>query len=247
MTSDSNPPRAAIIIIGAEVLSAKVQDTNGPYLLKELRSHGMQVIELRVIHDDIDTISSTVKTLCEKVDYLFTTGGIGPTHDDVTIAAVAQAFNKEVIEHPLLSQKLREHFGTKIDERIKNLSRVPEGTHVEMVRDKLPLLRCNNVFVLPGIPSLVKMCFEHMRASLPSGKFITRKVVAQVAESEIATHLEKVQLQVDAQIQIGSYPKKNESGWYVEITVDGHEEEAVDRTVEEILEGLREDWVLDVQ
>ena len=247
MTTASPPSSVAIIIIGAEVLSAKVQDANGPYLLKELRAHGMQVVELRVIGDDIDTISSTVKALSDRVDYLFTTGGIGPTHDDVTIAAVALAFNKKVIEHPVLAQKLQEHFGSRVDERIKNLARVPEDTHVEMVREKLPLLRCNNVFILPGIPSLVEMCFEHLRPSLPRSQFITRKVMAQVAESEIATHLERIQLQVDAQIQIGSYPKKNQSGWYVEITVDGYEEEAVNETVEKIREGLREDWVLDVQ
>ena len=247
MTQPAHHPSAAIVIIGAEVLSAKVPDANGPYLLKHLRAQGIDVIELRVIGDSIEVIAETVRELSSRVDYLFTTGGIGPTHDDVTIGGIARAFDRELIEHPFLVEQLEKHFGHTLDERVRNLCRVPDGTHVDMVREKLPLFRYENVFILPGIPSLVEMCFEYLSPSLPSATFAERKLIVQIAESEIATHLARVQERYGSEVQIGSYPKKNEAGRYVEITVDGHDQALVDRALHHIQEGLQEDWVLDVQ
>tara|TARA_B100001964_G_scaffold212476_1_gene248576 strand:+ start:72 stop:815 length:744 start_codon:yes stop_codon:yes gene_type:complete len=247
MTRPPRNPSAAIVIIGAEVLSAKVRDANGPYLLERLRAQGIDVIELRVIGDSIEVIAETVRALSARVDYLFTTGGIGPTHDDVTIGGIAQAFDREIIEHPFLVEKLEEHFGHTVDERVRSLCRVPDGTHVEMVRGKLPLFRYENVFILPGIPSLVEMCFEYLSPSLPSSTFVEHKLMVRVSESEIATHLARVQERYGSEVQIGSYPKKNEAGRYVEITVDGRDQALVDRALLHIQEGLREDWVIDVQ
>lgn len=154
--------KAALVIIGAEVLSGKISDRNSPYLIRELRVRGVELTEIRTIGDDIDTIAACVAELSSTNDYLFTTGGIGPTHDDVTIDGVAKGLKRPTHRHELLEKSLRAHFGDRLNESRLKLADVPEGAYVEMVTPVLPLIRAENVFIFPGVPELMEQSFQHM-------------------------------------------------------------------------------------
>src|SRR5512139_2220997 len=152
---------AGIIIIGDEILSGKVQDSNSFFMVKELRTRGVEVRRICVIPDDTREIARAVKTFSDLFDHVFTTGGIGPTHDDVTIEGIARAFDVK----PVIDGRLRElldtfYSGNLTPERLK-MAEVPEGA--ELVSDEtltFPLIRFRNVFIFPGIPELLRKKFH---------------------------------------------------------------------------------------
>ena len=239
----SHKPTAAIVIIGAEVLSGKISDQNGPYLIQELRKRGIELTEIRTIGDDIETISQCARELATSNDYLFTTGGFGPTHDDVTIDGIAAALDRPTRRSPELEQKLREHFGARLNETRLKLADVPEGAHVEMVTPVLPLIRVENIFIFPGVPELMVQSFEHMAHELQGAPFICRHVTISGSESAMADHLRDVQ-NAHPGVQIGSYPRFLENGCEVKITIDGRQEEDVQQALQEVIAGLEKERII---
>src|SRR5512137_2487004 len=144
---------AGILIIGSEVLSGKVTDENSPYLVRELRGLGVDVRRIVTIPDEIRVIVEVVRDMARNHDLVFTTGGVGPTHDDVTIAAIAQAFNRRLVRHPLLEEALRRHYANGITAAQLRMAEVPEGSRLLGAEDfHLPIVACENVFIFPGIP-----------------------------------------------------------------------------------------------
>lgn len=242
-SSTPSKPKAAALIIGAEVLSGKVSDQNGPYLIRELRPRGIELTEIRIIGDSIETISQSVRELYANNDYVFTTGGIGPTHDDVTIEGVAAALDRPVLRSPILEQKLREHFGDRLNKSRLKLADIPEGAHVEMVTPVLPLIRLENIFIFPGVPELMVQSFEHIAHELKGTPFVCRHVTIQGSESAMADHLRNVQ-SAYPQVQIGSYPRFLENGCEVKITVDGRLAKDVEQALEEIIAGLDKERII---
>lgn len=236
-------PKAALVIIGAEVLSGKISDRNSPYLIRELRVRGVELTEIRTIGDDIDTIAACVAELSSTNDYLFTTGGIGPTHDDVTIDGVAKGLKRPTDRHELLEKSLRAHFGDRLNESRLKLADVPEGAYVEMVTPVLPLIRAENVFIFPGVPELMEQSFQHMAHQLQGAPFISRHITVRGSESAMADHLRHVQTSNPA-VQIGSYPRFLEDGCEVKITVDGRLDDEVDKALEEIVKGLEQERII---
>jgi molybdenum cofactor synthesis domain-containing protein len=242
-SSQRAKPKAALVIIGAEVLSGKIADQNGPYLIRELRERGVELTEIRTIGDDIDTIADCVAQLYSVNDYLFTTGGIGPTHDDVTIEGVAQGLGQSMTRHKLLETSLRNHFGDRLNESRLKLADIPEGAYVEMVTPVLPLIRAENVFIFPGVPELMQQSFQHMAHELKGTPFISRHITVRGSESAMADHLRSVQNSNPA-VQIGSYPRFLEDGCEVKITVDGRSANEVDKALEEIITGLEQERII---
>ena len=244
MSQSSTPkPKAAVVIIGAEVLSGKVSDQNGPYLIQQLRNRGVELTEIRIIDDTIETIAQCVRELSQSNDYLFTTGGIGPTHDDVTIEGVAAALERPTLRSPELEQKLRDHFGDRLSPSLLKLAEVPEGAHVEMVTPVLPLIRVGNIFIFPGVPELMVQSFEHMAHELRGAPFICQHITIAGSESAMADHLRQVQSDHPS-VQIGSYPRFLENGCEVKITIDGRQEEEVKKALQEIIAGLEKDRII---
>lgn len=241
--STNTKPTAAIVIIGAEVLSGKISDQNGPYLIHELRKRGIELTEIRTIGDDIETISECVRALAQSNDYLFTTGGIGPTHDDVTIEGVATALGRPIVRSSDLEQKLRDYFGDRLNETRLKLADIPESAHVEMVTPVLPLIRVNNVFIFPGVPELMVQSFEHMAHELKGAPFICRHVMVSGSESAMAQHLRNVQ-SAHPSVQIGSYPRFLENGCEVKITIDGRLDEEVNQALKEVIAGLEKKRII---
>ena len=220
-------PTAAILIIGAEVLSGKIQDANSPFLATRLREEGIDLLEIRTVTDCIEAISSAAKSLRQQVDYVFTTGGIGPTHDDVTVVAIAHALGRPVIRHTEMENRIRDHFGSHVTPAALTMADVVEGTTLTMGDNALvPTMQVENITILPGIPDLMRQCFEAIAPRLGGSPFYTKSMTLKASESSIAEKLAAIQENF-AGVSIGSYPRFDNEGWHITITVDGRSEQVV--------------------
>src|SRR5213593_4935174 len=151
------PKTAGIILVGNEILSGKIEDANAIYLCRELRRLGMDVRKIAVIPDDVDVIAAEVAAAHRAWDVVFTSGGVGPTHDDVTIEGVARAMGVAVVRHPLLVGILEKHFGAQLNEAHLKIAEMPEGGQLvghESVR--FPTILMRNVYILPGVPEIFR-------------------------------------------------------------------------------------------
>ena len=240
-----NSSRAALLIIGAEVLAAKVEDLNTPFLLRALRAQGVEVTEVRVIDDIVDEIADAVSVLSQKVDYVLTTGGIGPTHDDVTMAGVAKAFGVEIIRHPEIVAAFERVLGDRLRPATLNMADVPQGAEIIWSEASLtPVLRMKNVTVLPGIPKLMQACFESVRDDFKGAAFVTTALRVKASESQIAPILEKIQ-QNHEDTSIGSYPQGKDSDCRVLVTVDSRSKSKNAEVLKALKEGLNPEWIID--
>jgi molybdenum cofactor synthesis domain-containing protein len=202
------PFTACVIIIGNEVLSGRTQDLNLAYLGKQLQALGIQLGEARVIRDDEDAIVAAVNDCRARYSYVFTTGGIGPTHDDITAASVARAFGVPLIRDADAVRRLQQQYvPADLNEARLRMADVPEGAVlIDNPVSRAPGFQIGNVFVLPGVPSIMRAMFEGVRSRLKGGRpFVSRTVSAYVTEGTIALALAKVQAR-HAGVEIGSYP-----------------------------------------
>lgn len=238
-------PTAAVIIIGAEVLSGKVQDANGPHLIRALRDRGIALLEIRVIGDDVDIIADAVRAMSAKADFVFTTGGIGPTHDDVTVEGVAKAFGTRVTLEPRIVALLKERWGENVEPVKLRLAEVPEGAEVQLEEGEfVPVIRYQNVWVFPGVPGLMRQCFDRMSDALPRSALHTDALMLQVSESSIAGALYDIQAAFP-EVAIGSYPRFSAGRWRVKVTVDGRKRHQVDAAIRAIRDRLEPGWLIE--
>ena len=198
---------AAVIIIGNEILSGRTQDTNLRYLACGLNSRGIRLREARVISDMLVDIIKTLNELRARYDYVFTTGGIGPTHDDVTAEAVAQAFSVELEHNAEAVRLLSEYYGEDINEARLRMARMPAGVMLlENPVSQAPGFQLENVYVLPGVPSIMQAMFDGFKHRLAGGQpMLSRTVRALIPESSAASGLATIQ-QKFPDAELGSYP-----------------------------------------
>jgi molybdenum cofactor synthesis domain-containing protein len=231
--------RAALAVIGNEILSGRTQDKNIAYLAKWLNQQGIRLHQVRVVPDETDEIVAAVNDLRAKYDYLFTTGGIGPTHDDITVDAISAAFAVPVVMHPKAEKVLRDHYQDRITEARLRMARVPEGAElIENAVSAAPGIRKDNVFILAGIPSVMQGMLASLEGQLEGGApVITETVSAYVAESQVADLLSQVEAN-HTDILVGSYPvwKGNRVG--ANFVVSSPQPEQVKRAAQAIREGL---------
>jgi len=200
--------RAGMVVIGDEILSGRTQDANVNYLARWLNTNGVRLSEVRIVADDYDAIGEAVLTLKERYDYVFTTGGIGPTHDDITVDAISKALNVKTIYHPEAVAILEKYYGAdKMNDRRKLMARTPEGADI-LIGQNLgaPAIHIHNIFILAGIPSIMRAMLETMGDLVTGGRpVVSRTVAAITPESEAADVLDTLQTKYpDA--SIGSYP-----------------------------------------
>jgi molybdenum cofactor synthesis domain-containing protein len=259
MPSPASParPTAALVIVGAEVLSAKVDDANSPWLLAALRARGVEVLEIRTIGDDVGLIAAAVSALAREADHVFTTGGIGPTHDDVTIAGVAAAFGVPIVRHPLIEEQLRRRIGPALNAAHLKMADVPDGASVLLDDDALlPVVRMRNVTIFPGVPSLMRWSFERIAAELHGAPFYTHALLLTTHESSFAERLAAVQAAHPA-VAIGSYPRiepeelrtarratGDERRVRVRVTVDGRELPVVEAAMAAVRAAMQPEWIV---
>jgi len=227
MMAIMNATTAAILVIGDEILSGKVEDQNARLLIGELRELGVALRRILVIPDEVETVAVAVRELSANFDHVFTSGGVGPTHDDVTITGVAQAFGKPVIRHPELERRLNAHFGANADESKLRMADVPENAELlEMPDWRWPVLVCANVYILPGVPELFRKKFLAMRERFRVAPFFAKAIYTLEDEFDIAGDLRHV---ADAHplVAIGSYPNFSSPEYKVKVTLESKDADAL--------------------
>ncbi|WP_231715002.1 competence/damage-inducible protein A [Enhydrobacter aerosaccus] len=200
---------ACIVVIGNEILSGRTKDANISFLATELNKLGVRVMECRVIPDIEATIVATVNEVRAKFDYVFTTGGIGPTHDDITADSIAKAFGVGISEHPEAVARMSRHYGDPalFTPARRRMARIPHGaTLVDNPISVAPGFQMGNVFTFAGIPTIAQSMFESMKHRLVGGDpVLSRTVRTNLPEGIIAEALGALQKRYD-DIDIGSYP-----------------------------------------
>lgn len=207
--TDSRIYTAALVIIGDEILSGRTQDKNVAQIALWLNIQGIRLREVRVVADDMDAIIEAVNLLRARNDYLFTTGGIGPTHDDITVDAIAAALGVDVVIHPEASAVLHAYYETRggINPGRLRMARVPDGA--DLIPNKMsgaPGIRHGNIFIMAGVPHITAGMLDALTGTLEGGApLLSQQVGCWVAESEVAKLLGDTEKQHEG-CQIGSYP-----------------------------------------
>ncbi|MEQ8288716.1 MAG: molybdopterin-binding protein [Gammaproteobacteria bacterium] len=205
---NSEPKNAGVVVIGNEILSGRTQDSNLSFIGGRLSALGIILREARVIPDVEATIISTVRQFSGDFDYVFTTGGIGPTHDDITTACVASAFNRKIIRDPEAVKAMDKYYepGQLTEARLK-MADVPEGaTLVPNPVSAAPGYQVENVFVLAGVPDIMRAMFLSIEDRLTGGPpILSASVSTNLGESRMASGLGEIQAQC-SNVDVGSYP-----------------------------------------
>jgi molybdenum cofactor synthesis domain-containing protein len=231
-------PTAGILVIGNEILSGKVVDTNSPYLCRELRGLGVDVERIFTIPDEVGVIAEHVKFLSDSYDFVFTSGGIGPTHDDLTIDGIAAAFSRELIYSDSILERLRQAMKGEPNESETKMAQIPEGASLLDSGDLwFPLVVVENVYIFPGIPELLRKKFDSARDRFRGIPFVLRRVFVRSMESEIAEDLHAL-LGEFPELHLGSYPKIQEESFRVLLTLESRDEDYVRRALDSLLERL---------
>ena len=201
---------AGIIIIGDEILSGRTKDSNINWIATELNNIGVRLIEARIISDDTETIIETVKTFTKKFTYVFSCGGIGPTHDDITTESVARAFNQKLVKDPEAMRRLKIHYeGTNIEfnEARQKMAIIPTNSIlIDNPVSSAPGYKIENLFVFAGVPKIMQGMFSTILYDLVGGiKLKSKTVSSNVGEGLIAKDLERIEKKFKT-VKIGSYP-----------------------------------------
>lgn len=207
--SDERIWTAALLVIGDEILSGGTQDRNIAQVALWLNDQGIRLAEVRVVPDDIDRIAAAANALRAENDYLFTTGGIGPTHDDITVDAIAHALGVPVVVHPKARAALEAYYESRggLNEPRLRMARVPEGADlIENRFSGAPGIRVGNVFILAGVPHIAAQMLESLAGTLEGGRpLLARTIGCRVLESEVAVLLAEAEA-AHPGCRIGSYP-----------------------------------------
>ncbi|MDF2368262.1 competence/damage-inducible protein A [Sneathiella sp.] len=201
---------AAIVVIGDEILSGRTQDKNMAWLAGRLNDIGVQLSEARVVPDIEAEIVAAVNALRAKFDYIFTTGGIGPTHDDITADSIAAAFNVGIDHHPEAMALLTRHYetsGIEFNDARKRMARIPDGASlINNPVSKAPGFRIENVYVMAGVPTIMQAMFEEIAPQILGGpKVLSRTIGAGLPEGRVAEKLGALQ-KIYPDVSMGSYP-----------------------------------------
>lgn len=228
---------AALIIIGDEILSGCTHDKNTPWIAEQLNTLGIRLAEGRVIPDIKDKIIETVNLLRGTHDYVFTTGGIGPTHDDITAESIAAAFGVPLELNDEAYAELLSYYKdeSEITESRKKMAMIPRGAKlVENPVSGAPGIHIENVYVFAGVPRIMQSMFDAVAPTLKGGKpVISRSVTADLPESLIADGLTKIQNNYD-DVAIGSYPKYLNGKFATSLVMRGINEESLQQAVNDV-------------
>ena len=230
---------AGIIIIGDEILSGRTKDLNGNWIAQELSEIGIRVIEIKIILDDKLTIIETVNDYRKKFSYIFTCGGIGPTHDDITTDAVASAFNLKLEKNQEAMRRLREHYkNSKIEfnESRQKMAIIPVGAKlIDNAVSAAPGFNLENLYVFAGVPKIMQSMFFSIKDKLVGGNIlISQTISCNIGEGKIANSLEKIENKYK-DLKIGSYPYFNPRGFGTSIVLRSENKKIIENASDEII------------
>jgi len=228
---------ACLVIIGNEILSGRTQDTNLAHLAKVLNELGIRMSEARVIPDIEEKIIKTVNECRREFDYVFTTGGIGPTHDDITADSIAKAFETELYLHPEVEALIRQRQAPEevMVARLR-MARIPlGGVLIENPTGGPPGFQIENVFVMAGVPAVMQAMASSLDGHrLPGGRPVrSRSVGAYLGESQVAAHLTDIQDRY-SDIDLGSYPFYRKDGYGTNLVMRGVDEKRLEQMLAEV-------------
>jgi molybdenum cofactor synthesis domain-containing protein len=232
-------PTAAVLLIGDEILSGRTKDANLGWIADWLTALGIDLKEARVVSDDDAEIVAALNALRARYTYVFTTGGIGPTHDDITADAVAKAFGVGIDHHPEAVAILRAHFaerGLPETEARMRMARIPDTAElISNAVSKAPGFHIGNVFVMAGVPKIMQSMLETVTPKLTGGrKMLSRTVTLNLGEGDVAKRLKEIQQAHDG-VMIGSYPFEKEGGRYgTNIVIRSRDEDRMNAAADEV-------------
>lgn len=232
---------AALVIIGDEILSGRTQDKNIAQIAAWLNVQGIRLAEVRVVADVMDNIIEAVNILRDRNDYLFTTGGIGPTHDDITVDAIAAALGVDVIIHPEARAILEHYYETRggLNEGRLRMARAPEGSDlIPNIKSGAPGIKVENIFIMAGVPHITAGMLDALTGTLEGGaQLLSRQIGAWAPESEVAALLRDTE-KAHENCQIGSYPFFREGTVGANFVVRSTEQDALNACTEDLIKGL---------
>jgi molybdenum cofactor synthesis domain-containing protein len=232
-----NPARtAAALLIGNELLTGKIHEGNLINLARTLRALGVKLERALIVADDMQVIAREVRALSDTHDVVFTSGGVGPTHDDITIEAIALGFGVRALVHPEFEALLRGFYGDKMTDGHLRMALVPEGA--ELVRHdetRWPTVLMKNVWILPGVPEAFRMKLAVVRANVHGpARFVSREVYTKMDEPDLKPLLDRV-VAAHPEVDVGSYPKWFDNRYKTKITFDATDEPKLEAALREFL------------
>jgi len=234
---------AALLVIGDEILSGRTQDKNVAQVATWLNRQGIRLTEVRIVADDQAQIAAAVNELRGAYDYLFTTGGIGPTHDDISVDSIAAALGVPVIVHPRARQILENYYATRggLNDARLRMARVPEGADlIENRESGAPGVKIGNIYMMAGVPSIAARMLEALDGKLEGGKPVVSMTVGAFApESEVADLLRATE-EAHTGVAIGSYPFFKDGRFGANFVMRSEDGELVERTAEDLQRRLAE-------
>lgn len=225
-----------------------VKDSNSNFIIDNIRDTGVEVKRILTIGDNIDEIAEEIKIFSDKYDLVFTSGGIGPTHDDVTIEAISKAFGVEIVKHETLIEHLRMIIGREPSDVQLRMSLIPKGAQVIPDKDiGLPLIIFRNIYILPGIPKCLQKKIILIKNLIGQGnRAFVKKVYVNDYESAIAITLTKLSMS-NREIKIGSYPTMDRTDYRVMVSFTGYDKEILNNFVDLFVSTLPKEHIVKIE
>ena len=234
---------AGIVIIGNEVLSGKTQDTNSYFFCTELRQLGVEVKKISTIQDEIELIGREVADFSKRFDYVFTSGGVGPTHDDVTIEGIAHGFGLKVVRHPDIERRMRQRLGDQVNDVRLRMANVPEGATL-LATEALfaAIVKIHNVYIFPGIPKILQERFHTIKEAFREKPYFLKNVFVRYGEGVIAAMLNDLLVKFP-ELMLGSYPVLDLPDYKVKVTLESKDSQYLDQALQTFIASLPADAV----
>lgn len=234
-----------IVVIGNEVLSAKVRDENTPYLLERLTRAGLKVVEVAMVPDVVARMAEVIRDFAARCDLVITTGGVGPTHDDCTWQAVAKALDRPLRMHQELIDRVEQKTGQTMSAEQRRMALLPEGTQLYTADGRWPMLQVANVLVLPGVPSMVASRVEALCSRLGRPRPWLASVYFACDEWTCVTAIDGV-VAAFPHVEVGSYPIFHDADHRLKLTFESHDEADVQAAVAHVTAGIGADRLVRV-
>ena len=234
---------AGIVIIGNEVLSGKTRDTNSHFFCTELRQLGVELQKISTIQDDIEIIGKEVAAFSDRFDYVFTSGGVGPTHDDVTIEGVAHGLGVRVVRHPDIERRMRQRLGDQVNEARLRMANVPEGA--TLLATEAPfaaIVKIRNIYIFPGIPRILEERFHAIKETFRDTPYYLKNVFVRYGEGIIASILNDLLVNFP-NLMLGSYPVLDLPEYKVKVTLESKDSDYLERALRAFIASLPADAV----
>ena len=225
----------ALVVVGNEILSGKVQDSNAWFAARELRKIGVALARIATIPDELDAIAEEVANCSRRFDFVITSGGVGPTHDDLTVEGVARAFKRKLVRDPGLERLIREYYKDRPIAAGLKMAEVPEGALLHAAGDHgFPAVQIENVYLLPGIPQLFESKLAALLPRFAADPYFMRTIYTRAGEGAIAEHLNDCMRQFP-ELMLGSYPRIGNPDYRVKLTLESKDPDYLDRAFRHLM------------